>query len=119
MTTIHHAVYFWLRNTGSAEDREALIAGLKTLRGIAEVGSLDIGVPAPIAPRPVVDASYDVVELMTFASVADHDAYQVHPLHKAFIAQCSHLWERVQIYDTQLGTTQSGDTHSDDKMAAA
>jgi hypothetical protein len=49
-----------------------------------------------------VDASFDVSELMTFDSIADQQAYQVHPLHRAFIAQCGHLWARVAVYDSAL-----------------
>ncbi|MDB5240049.1 MAG: stress responsive alpha-beta barrel protein, partial [Spirosoma sp.] len=30
---------------------------------------------------------------------AAHDAYQVHPVHLEFVAECAHLWNRVQIYD--------------------
>ena len=36
---------------------------------------------------------------MTFDSVADQEAYQPHPLHKAFIERCGHLWEKVVVYD--------------------
>ena len=33
--------------------------------------------------------------------VAAHDAYQVDPIHLAFVASCKALWTRVQIYDAQ------------------
>jgi hypothetical protein len=26
-------------------------------------------------------------------------AYQEHPIHQKFVADCSHLWERVVVYD--------------------
>lgn len=100
MPTLHHAVYFWLKHPASADDRAALIAGLRGLGAIEQVRSLHIGEPAPIPARDVVEASYDVAELMTFASVEDHNSYQVHPLHKGFIERCGHLWARVQIFDT-------------------
>ena len=95
---IHH-VLFWLKRPGSAADREQLIAGLRTLAEIPVVRSLDIGVPASTAQRGVVDGSFDVSELMVFDSVADEKIYQDHPIHRAFVAQCEHLWERVQVYD--------------------
>lgn len=95
---IHH-VLFWLRNPGSAEDRAQLIAGLRKLTEIEVVRALHIGVPAPTEARDVVDASYDVSELMFFDSVADQQTYQDHPLHQDFIARHSHLWRKVVVYD--------------------
>jgi Stress responsive A/B Barrel Domain len=96
---VHH-VFFSLKNAGSAEDREQLISGLRTLGGIDVVRGLHIGVPAPTEQRDVVDSSYDVSELMFFDSVADQKIYQDHPVHQAFVAKCSHLWGKVVVYDT-------------------
>ena len=98
MTLIHHAL-FWLRNPGSAQDRERLIAGLRTLKNISAIRELHIGVPAATEKRDVVDASYDVSELMRFDSLEDQKTYQDHPIHQAFIAECGQLWKRVVVYD--------------------
>jgi len=98
---VHH-VFFWLKNNGSKADADKLIEGLQTLRGISEVKKLMIGKPAATEQRGVVDNSYDVSELMYFNSVADQNAYQVHPIHKAFVDKYSHLWEKVIVYDMQL-----------------
>ena len=95
---IHH-VFFWLKNPGSATDRAQLMEGLKTLSGIKEVKKLLIGLPASTEKRDVVDNSYDVSELMYFDSAKEQDAYQVHPIHKAFVEKYSHLWEKVVVYD--------------------
>mgnify|MGYP003577447630 CR=1 FL=1 len=97
---VHH-VFFWLKNKGSEADRKLLIEGLKTLSGIKEVKKLLIGTPAATEQRGVVDNSYDVSELMFFDNVKDQDAYQVHPIHKAFVDKYSHLWEKVVVYDMQ------------------
>ena len=94
-----HHVFFWLKNAGSATDRAALIAGLDTLRAIPTVGALHIGTPAATEQRGVVDASWDVSELMFFHDAAGERAYQVHPIHQAFIAKCGHLWRKVVVYD--------------------
>lgn len=99
VTLVHH-VLFWLKNPDSAEDRDQLIAGLRTLAGIEAIRGLHIGVPAPTEARDVVDASYDVSELMFFDSVADQKIYQDHPIHQQFVAKCSHLWRKVVVYDT-------------------
>lgn len=97
---IRHAVFFWLRNPQSREDRDRLVAGLERLRQIELIRSLDIGVPAPTEQRDVVDASFDVSELMTFDSLADQAAYQDHPVHKAFVSECEALWREVRVYDS-------------------
>jgi hypothetical protein len=98
---IHH-VFFWLKNKGSAADRQQLVEGLRTLSAIKEVKKLLIGTPAATEQRGVVDNSFDVSELMYFDSVKDQDAYQVDPVHKAFVEKCSHLWEKVVVYDMQV-----------------
>jgi hypothetical protein len=33
--------------------------------------------------------------------LAAHDAYQVDPIHLAFIGSCKQFWARVQIYDAE------------------
>jgi hypothetical protein len=95
---IHH-VFFWLKNSRSADDAKLLMEGLATLKAIPEIRQLLIGTPASTEKREVVDNSYDVSELMYFDNVKDQDAYQVHPVHKAFVEKYSHLWEKVVVYD--------------------
>lgn len=94
-----HHVFFWLKNRDSKEDLNALIEGLRTLEKIESVRGLHIGIPAATEPRPVIDASYSASELIFFDDLAGQDIYQVHPIHKKFIEQCSHLWEKVIVYD--------------------
>lgn len=95
-----HTVFFWLRSDLTSAEREAFrTEGLEGLRPIPSVSSLHIGTPAPIPTRPVVDASYSFGLTVLFTDVAAHDAYQVDPLHKAFINRFRTYWERVQIYD--------------------
>lgn len=101
-TNLVHHVFFWLKRPGSQPDRERLLAGLRTLRGISAIQRLEIGVPAATENRDVVDASYDVSELMFFRSVEDQKTYQDHPLHRAFVKSCEHLWARVVVYDMAI-----------------
>ncbi len=98
---VHH-VFFWLKNPGSETDRKQLIEGLKTLKAIKEVKQLLIGTPASTEKREVVDNSFDVSELMYFDNVEGQNAYQIHPVHKAFVEKHSHLWEKVIVYDMQV-----------------
>lgn len=96
---VHH-VFFWLKNPDSAKDRDSLIAGLKTLAGIPLISELYVGTPADTEKRDVVDASWQVSELMFFDNPDAQANYQVHPLHQDFIRNCGHLWEKVVVYDT-------------------
>lgn len=95
---VHH-VFFWLKNPGSKEDRDQLVAGVKTLSKIETVRELHVGVVASTEKRDVVDNSWAVSELMFFNDVAGQATYQTHPLHLEFIKNCSHLWEKVIVYD--------------------
>lgn len=95
-----HHVFFWLKNRDSKEDLNKLIEGLRTLEKIESVRKIHIGVPAATEQRPVIDASYSASELIFFDDLAGQDIYQVHPIHKKFIDQCSHLWEKVIVYDS-------------------
>lgn len=97
---VHH-VFFWLKNPKSKEDLAKLLAGLRTLGGIETVKAIHIGVPAETEQRGVVDASYSASEILFFDDVAGQNAYQVHPIHQKFVADCQHLWERVVVYDVK------------------
>src|ERR1700712_2585233 len=95
---VHH-VFFWLKNPGSKEDRDLLLAGVKTLSKIETVRELRVGVVASTEERDVVDNSWAVSELMFFSDLAGQATYQSHPVHLEFIKNCSHLWEKVIVYD--------------------
>ncbi|TAE33910.1 MAG: Dabb family protein [Cytophagales bacterium] len=93
-----HTVFFWLRNPDDQANHDALHAGLKKLITIDDIKVAYVGRPAETR-RPVIDHSYDIGLTTVFADKAAHDTYQEHPTHMEFIAECEHLWERVQVYD--------------------
>jgi len=95
-----HHVFFWLKNPESKEDLAKLLAGLRTLEKIETIRKLHIGVPASTEKRDVVDSSYSASELMFFDDTAGQKIYQDHPIHQKFIENCSHLWEKVVVYDS-------------------
>lgn len=70
------------------------------LKAIEVIQRLHVGVPASTEKRDVVDNSYDVSELMVFASVEDQKRYQDRPLHQKFVADRGHLWSKVVVYDS-------------------
>jgi hypothetical protein len=98
--SIAHQVYFWLKNPGSAEDREELIKGIKTLKKIGSVKKLTIGVAAATEKRTVIDDTWSVSELVLFNDLAGEATYQVHPIHLDFIKTYGHLWSKVVVYDS-------------------
>jgi hypothetical protein len=95
---VHH-VFFWLKNPQSKDDLARLLAGLRTLAKIETVRAVHFGVPASTEKRDVVDNSYSASEILFFDDAAGQKAYQDHPIHQKFVADCSHLWERVVVYD--------------------
>lgn len=97
---VHH-VFFWMKNPDSKADRDQLIAGLKTLSKIKEIKGLHVGVVADTEKRDVVDKSWGVSELMFFDDLVGQKSYQDHPIHQEFIKNCSHLWDKVVVYDIQ------------------
>ena len=72
---------------------------LESLRHIEGMEAFYTGAPAAVAPRPVLDSEYDFAIVCVFKDVAAHDAYQVHPTHKAFLARFKDCWERVRVSD--------------------
>ena len=96
---VHH-VYFWLKAPGDPEAREALVAGLRRLTAAPDILWSHIGLPAE-SERGVVDDSYSVSWLVFLADRAAEERYQVDPIHLKFVEDCSPLWERVVVYDTE------------------
>lgn len=97
---IIHNVFFWLKSP-TAEVITEFIAELQKLGKIQEIKQIHVGVPAPII-RPVVDNSYSVGLTVIFVDLKGHDAYQIHPLHKEFLANNKEKWTKVQIYDINV-----------------
>ena len=95
---VHH-VFFWLKNPDSKQDRDQLIAGVKTLSKIPTVRKIHVGVAASTEKRDVIDSSWAVSELMFFSDLEGQATYQTHPIHLEFIRNHSHLWEKVVVYD--------------------
>jgi hypothetical protein len=94
-----HTVYFWMQENAPAAAREQLVNDCRTyLAKIPTVRHLWAGAPA-MTPRDVVDNSYAVGLTVVLDDDAGHDVYQVHELHKEFIARNKPNWKRVQVYD--------------------
>ena len=93
-----HCVFFWLKEGLTRTDEATFQRGIRSLTRIP--GVLDGVAGAPAAThRPVVDRSYSYGLVVKFENDADHDAYQVHPIHQEFLAACAGLWNKVLVYD--------------------
>jgi len=95
---VHH-VLFWLKPDTTAEQKEAFRKSLESLKGVETVKAFHVGVPSTIE-RAVVDTSYTFSLVIFFEDMEGHDVYQVHPLHKAFLEEFRHFFEKVVIYDS-------------------
>ena len=96
-----HTVYFWLKPELTAEQRADFRRGVESLGTIKSVDTIYVGAPAKTEKRPIIDDSYSVGLTVVCKDVAAHDAYQVDPIHHAFISQFKSFWSRVQSYDAE------------------
>lgn len=96
-----HTVYFWLKPELDAQQRADFRRGVETLGTIKSVETIYVGTPAKTEKRPIIDDSYSVALTLLCKDLAAHDAYQVDPIHLAFIEQFKSYWQRVQIYDAE------------------
>jgi len=92
-----HNVFFWLK---SDADHAKFTAAAKALLEIDTVRSGSFGIPAATPERPVIDKSFSYHLALEFDSIDDHNTYQDHPEHHAFVEACRDLWERVVVYDS-------------------
>lgn len=93
-----HAVFFWLKPGLPPEAEDRFVKGVNSLLAIKTIAHGSVGTPAD-TDRPVIDRSYSYGLLTVFKDKAAHDAYQVDPIHLAFIESCQDCWEKVKIYD--------------------
>ena len=96
-----HNVYFWLKEDLTEDEKAQFRAGVETLAEIQSSIHTFIGDPAGTEPRPIIDRSYDLGLTVVLQDVNAHDEYQADPIHLKFVENCGHLWDRVQIYDSE------------------
>jgi hypothetical protein len=96
-----HTVYFWLKPELTAAQRADFRRGVESLSAIKVVEKIYVGAPAATSQRPIIDDSYAVALTVLCKDVAAHDAYQIDPIHRAFVEKFNTFWTRVQIYDAE------------------
>ena len=96
---VHH-VFFWMKDDFTSDALTKFENGVKTLPAIELVKFGDVGKPAS-TNRPIIERSYSYSLLLVFENKSAHDEYQTHPEHLKFIEDCSDLWNKVLIYDSE------------------
>lgn len=95
---VHH-VYFYLKNPNSEADKAKLLEGLEKLSKVPTIRMVHIGTPASTT-RSVIVRDYSVSWLCFFDNLEEEEIYQKHPIHLKFVEDYSHLWEKVNVYDS-------------------
>ncbi len=96
-----HSVFFWLKRGVTPARRSRFPAAVRRLGAIPTVGRIYVGPPAKLAVRDVTERGFDLALTIVFRDAAAHDAYQVHPMHLAFVAGNKDSWTKVLIYDSE------------------
>ena len=96
-----HTVYFWLKPELTEAQRADFRRGVESLAAIKSVDRIYVGTPAKTEKRPIIDDSFSLSLTVVCRDVAGHDAYQIDPIHLAFVNAFKTYWKRVQIYDAE------------------
>ena len=97
-----HMVFFWLKEPEKKSAKDKFELELNSfINNTPVIHKKHIGTPASTR-RPVVDSTYTYSLVLTFNSRQDYDIYADHPLHLTFVEKASHLWEKVQVYDSTI-----------------
>lgn len=81
---VKHVLIVWLKSPGDKAARQKVIDSAAALRGIPGVVGIEAGDCLP-SDRAVVDSTYDVAVITTFASEQALTAYGPHPVHRQVV----------------------------------
>ena len=95
-----HAVYFWLKDELSDQQRRRFEEQLNALTTIPHVMRGHVGRPAGTEARDIGDHGFSFALVLEFPDVDAHDAYQEHPTHHRFTYECKTFWWKLVVYDS-------------------
>lgn len=95
-----HTVYFWFKDDTNDQDKVHFEKSLKKFLSNSKYAKTKYIGTAPKASRDVVDGSFTYSLIVTFESSEAQEAYQKEAAHLVFIEECSHLWDKVIVYDS-------------------
>jgi len=99
--SLQHLVVIWLKEPGNATHRRVILEESEILRKIPGVLSLSSG-SVISSERAIVDSSFDVAMIVSFADKAAMDAYLIHPLHVTLVTQTlKPLVAKIRVFDFQ------------------
>jgi hypothetical protein len=96
-----HSVYFWLKPGLTPAERAHFRGEVAKLGAIRTIERMYVGAPAALLERDVTERGFDVALTIVFSDGAAHDAYQVDPIHLAFVEGNKASWVRVQVFDSE------------------
>ncbi len=101
---VNHSVYFWLNDELTPSDHEKFEQGLRALFSIGTVQSGSFGKAADTPARPVTNNDFHYSLHLQFASVEDHNSYQVDPDHDVFVDSFGPWFKEVRVFDTETAS---------------
>jgi len=97
--TVHHMVLAWLKEPGDAEGRQRIFDVSKSFAAIPGVKRVHAGTSMP-SERDIVDDSFDVGMIISFADRAAMESYLVHPTHAHAVREIiKPLVRKILVYD--------------------
>jgi len=98
-STVHHIILFWLDEPGDPSTIQLFTDTSKSFTEIPGILEVVVGTSLP-GDRPVVDDSFDVAVLFTFADEQAYHDYLTHPLHLKAVKEIigPHV-RKMQIYN--------------------
>lgn len=98
---LQHVVLCWLKNPGNVEARQKIIDVSKSFAAIPGVISVKAGTAVP-SQRAIVDDSFDVGIVFTFADRQAMQTYLEHPTHTQAVRNViAPLTDRIVVYDIE------------------
>jgi hypothetical protein len=98
---VEHVVVVWLQEPGNPLHRQTILEASEVLRTIPGVRALKSGTVIP-SERAIVDSSFDVALMVSFANQADMDAYLTHPAHVQLVNETlKPLVAKIRVFDFQ------------------
>ena len=97
--TLEHIVIVWLKEPGNTVHRQTILEESEVLRTRPGVLSLRSGTVIP-GERVIVDSSFDVALIVSFANQEAMDAYLVHPTHVQLVNETlKPLVAKIRVFD--------------------
>lgn len=96
---VDHLVLCWLKEPGNLAHRRQIIAQAEAFRAIPGVLEVRAGTVLP-SQRAIVDSTFDVGILLSFADASQMRAYLQHPDHQRAVQEVLlPLVSRILVYD--------------------